>query len=64
MVKIADGGSKMALLTQGENFQNVFTQASFDRTGGADICGTAVVWRSWRDLGTAEQWTGNPLGLI
>jgi hypothetical protein len=59
MVKIAVDGSKMALLIQGENFQNVFTQASFERTGGADICGTVVVLQSWRDLGTAQQWTRN-----
>ena len=57
MVKIAVGGSKMTLLIQGENFQNVFTQASCERTCGADICGTAVVLNLWRDFGTALQWT-------
>jgi hypothetical protein len=59
MVKIAVGGSKMTLLIQGENFQNVFTQASFERTCGADNCGTVVVLQTWRDLGTAQLWTRN-----
>jgi hypothetical protein len=46
MVNIAVGGSKIALLIQGENFQNLFTQASCERTGSADISGTAVALRS------------------
>src|SRR4051812_22079991 len=37
MVKIATGGTRMALLIQGENFQNTFTQASLERTRGIDI---------------------------
>jgi hypothetical protein len=32
MVKIAVGGSKINLLIQGENFQKIFTRASFKRT--------------------------------
>lgn len=32
MMRIAVGGSKINLLIQGENFRNVFTQASFKRT--------------------------------
>jgi hypothetical protein len=43
MIKIAVGGSKIDLLIQGENFQNVLTQASVKRICGADICGTDVV---------------------
>jgi hypothetical protein len=67
MVKIAVGGSKMTLLIQGENFQNVFTQASCERTWGADICGTAVVLNLWgglRHRSTVDAEPLEPLGTV